>query len=119
MRIDATGVRSSWETLRTRSFLSFAISAVIGVAAGLSIADDAGRRYLIGVAAAVQFGIYPVWFGAALVLGLPDSAVVMQRLASFAITVVTICGSAVIAYSALGMRAEEIQRFVSQRRRSR
>ena len=36
---------------------SFAISAVIGVTAGLSCADDAGRRYLIGVAGAVQFAV--------------------------------------------------------------
>ena len=32
---------------------SFAISALIGITAGLSNADDTGRRYLIGVAAAV------------------------------------------------------------------
>lgn len=44
--------------------LSFGISAIIGAAAGLSTADDAGRRYLIGVAAAVQYAIFPVWFGA-------------------------------------------------------
>src|SRR5437763_9412427 len=45
---------------------SFLISTVIGIATGLSSADDAGRRYLIGVAAAVQFGVFPVWFGAAM-----------------------------------------------------
>jgi hypothetical protein len=39
-------------------FASFAISAVIGAAAGLSTADDAGRRYLIGVAAAIQFAVF-------------------------------------------------------------
>lgn len=37
---------------------SFAISAVIGVTAGLSNADDTGRRYLIGAAAAVQLAIF-------------------------------------------------------------
>ena len=42
---------------------SFAISAVIGITAGLSTADDTGRRYLIGVAAAVQLAIFPVWLG--------------------------------------------------------
>ena len=50
---------------------SFAVSAVIGITAGLSEADDTGRRYLIGVAAAVQLAIFPVWLGAASVLGLP------------------------------------------------
>src|SRR4029079_16115064 len=48
----------------------FAISFVIGITAGLSNADDTGRRYLIGVAAAVQLAIFPVWFGAASVIGL-------------------------------------------------
>ncbi|HET9318814.1 MAG TPA: DUF389 domain-containing protein, partial [Bryobacteraceae bacterium] len=48
---------------------SFAISAVIGITAGLSNADDTGRRYLIGVAAAVQLAIFPVWVGAAFVIG--------------------------------------------------
>jgi len=61
---------------------SFAISAVIGIAAGLSNADDTGRRYLIGVAAAVQLAIFPVWFGAATIIGLPEQAVIWLRLGS-------------------------------------
>jgi len=48
---------------------SLALSAVIGVTAGLSNADDTGRRYLIGVAAAVQLAIFPAWLGAAAVAG--------------------------------------------------
>ncbi|HWF07591.1 MAG TPA: hypothetical protein VG297_03950, partial [Bryobacteraceae bacterium] len=44
-----------------------AISAAIGVTAGLSNADDTGRRYLVGVAAAVQLAIIAAWVGAALV----------------------------------------------------
>jgi len=54
-----------------RPLSSFAISAIIGVTAGLSNADDTGRRYLIGVAAAVQLAIFPVWLGAAMVIGIP------------------------------------------------
>src|SRR5262252_8430170 len=54
--------------------LSLMMSLVIGAAAGLSTADDAGRRYLIGVAAAAQSGIFAVWTGFALVLGFPDRA---------------------------------------------
>src|SRR3954469_20374034 len=54
-------------TMQFHSFqqplLSFGISSVVGLAAGLAIADDAGRRYLIGVAAAVQYAVFPVWFG--------------------------------------------------------
>ncbi len=84
---------------------SFCISAVIGITAGLSSADDAGRRYLIGVAAAVQFAIFPVWFGAALALGLPrgDNALT-AKLLSFGINLVTISGTAVLAYALLHMR---------------
>ena len=80
---------------------SLAISAVIGITAGLSTADDTGRRYLIGVAAAVQLAIFPVWLGAALVLGLPDHAILYPRLLSFAINVVTIAAAGVGAYAIL------------------
>ena len=83
---------------------SFAISAVIGIAAGLSNADDTGRRYLIGVAAAVQLAIFPVWFGAATVIGLPGRAVILLRLGSFAINLATISLTAVLAYSALHLK---------------
>jgi hypothetical protein len=80
---------------------SFAISAVIGTAAGLSSADDAGRRYLIGVAAAVQFAIFPVWLGAALVIGLPASEILEQRLYAFLVNLATISASALLAYAGL------------------
>jgi hypothetical protein len=83
---------------------SLAISAVIGTAAGLSIADDAGRRYLIGVAAAVQFAIFPVWLGAAFVLGLPHKEIVGQRFLSFLINLTAISAMAVAAYAALHIR---------------
>jgi hypothetical protein len=83
---------------------SFAISAASGNTAGLSIADDTGRRYLIGVAAAVQLAIFPVWLGAALILGLPPSEVVWSRLASFLINLGTISLAAVAAYALLHLR---------------
>jgi Domain of unknown function (DUF389) len=83
---------------------SFAISAVIGITAGLSIADDTGRRYLIGVAAAVQLAIFPVWLGAATVLGLPPEDVLWSRLSSFLINFGTISLAAVAAYAALHLR---------------
>src|SRR5204862_5765878 len=84
---------------------SFAISAVIGVTAGLSSADDMGRRYLIGVAAAVQLAIFPVWLGAALMIGLPAREVLGTRLASFVINITTIAAAAVLAYAALHLRS--------------
>jgi hypothetical protein len=80
---------------------SFAISAVIGVTAGLSNADDTGRRYLIGVAAAVQLAIFPAGFGAALVTGLPPQNVIGERLLSFAVNFATISLTALAAYAAL------------------
>jgi len=92
---------------------SLAISAVIGVAAGLSTADDAGRRYLIGVAAAVQFAIFPVWLGAASVLGFPGQEVLLARLGTFFLNIVTIAIAAVLSYALLGLRREELRRIVS------
>lgn len=91
---------------------SFAISAVIGAAAGLSTADDAGRRYMIGVAAAVQFSIYPCWFGAASVIGLPGHAMVLMRTAGFGINLITIPAAAVVAYGFVGLRRRQLQRVV-------
>jgi hypothetical protein len=80
---------------------SFAISSLIGITAGLSNADDTGRRYLIGVAAAVQLAIFPAWFGAAAVIGLPPRDILDERLLSFAINLVTISATAVTSYAAL------------------
>jgi len=82
---------------------SFAISAVIGITAGLSNADDTGRRYLIGVAAAVQLAIFPVWFGAATVIGLPAGEVIWSRIGSFFLNVGTIAAAA-SAYAALHLQ---------------
>ncbi len=90
---------------------SFGISAVIGIAAGLASADDAGRRYLIGVAAAVQYAIFPVWVGYCCVRGFPDLATVGLRIASFAVNVVTIGGLAALVYSWTGMRKEDAHRL--------
>ena len=83
---------------------SFALSAVIGMAAGLSNADDTGRRYLIGVAAAVQLAIFPAWLGVAVIAGLPARNVLDQRLLSFAVNFVTICVTALASYAALHLR---------------
>jgi hypothetical protein len=80
---------------------SFAISALIGITAGLSNADDTGRRYLIGVAAAVQLAIFPAWLGAAAVIGLPPREILDERLLSFAINLVMISATAVMSYAAL------------------
>lgn len=82
---------------------SLAISAAIGITAGLSETDDTGRRYLIGVAAAVQLAIFPVWLGAAFILGLPNSDLLRSRLTSFFVNLVTIALTAVGAYAAVNL----------------
>jgi hypothetical protein len=94
---------------------SFALSAVIGVTAGLISADDAGRRYLIGVAAAVQYGIYPVWFGFCLVKGFPERAVTATRIGTFFINVATITAFGLIGYLLLDIKRKDVQGFVRQR----
>ena len=49
-------------------------SVAVGVAAGLASIDDAGRREMIGLAAAGQIGLIPVWMGVVTVMGLPAGA---------------------------------------------
>ena len=95
-----------------KPLVSFGISAVIGMAAGLASADDAGRRYLIGVAAAVQYAVFPVWFGISLVLGFPPANVTRERLLTLGINIVTIAAGGAAAYALVGMRREEVRRFI-------
>jgi hypothetical protein len=96
---------------------SFVISAIIGITAGFITADDAGRRYLIGVAAAVQYGIFPVWFGFSLVEGFPDRTTTLVRVATFVINVVTITAFALLGYLLLDIKRKDVQAFVRQRAR--
>lgn len=95
--------------------LSFTMSVVIGITAGIITADDAGRRYLIGVAAAVQYGIFPVWFGFCLVKGFPDASTTTSRLATFAINVVTITFFALIGYLLLDIKRKDVRAFIQHR----
>ena len=84
--------------------VSVGISLVIGAAAGLSTADDTGRRYLIGVAAAAQSGVFAVWIGVAAVLGFPDTPTTLARIATLALNVVAIAAAACASYGFLGLR---------------
>jgi hypothetical protein len=76
--------------------VSFAISVAVGIAAGLASMDDAGRRELIGLAAASQIGIVPTWLGVTLIFGLPpaiDGSDVLQivtMLVSSVLIIVTV-----------------------------
>ncbi len=94
---------------------SFVISAIIGITAGFITADDAGRRYLIGVAAAVQFGIFPVWFGFSLVEGFPDQRTITLRVGTFFINVVTITLFALLGYLLLDIKRKDVRAWVRQR----
>jgi hypothetical protein len=79
--------------------LSAVISFVIGAAAGLASADDAGRRYLIGVAAAAQLGVFPLYFGIALVRGFPASLPVSGYLLTFAVDFTTVVATTAASYA--------------------
>lgn len=94
---------------------SFVISAIIGVTAGFSTADDAGRRYLIGVAAAVQYGIFPIWLGYALVEGFPDENTTLVRIGTFFINVLTITAFALLGYLVLDIKRKDVRAWVRQR----
>lgn len=95
---------------------SFALSAVIGLASGPITADDAGRRYFIGVAAAVQYGIFPAWFGYCLLRGFPPMNVTAQRIGSFAINVSTIAVGGLLGYLLLRIKRKDVAVFVKHRR---
>jgi hypothetical protein len=67
--------------------MGIVISFGVGVAASLAALDDAGRRELIGLAAASQLALIPVWFGIAAIFSRStdtDSGQVATRLFSFA-----------------------------------
>lgn len=98
---------------------SFIVSAAIGAAAGMSTADDVGRRYLIGVAAAVQLAILPVWLGAATVAGFPSARAMLSRAATLLLNAGTIVAVAVAAYASMGMHRKEMRRVVERRRTGR
>jgi hypothetical protein len=95
---------------------NFLLSAVIGIAAGLSESDDSGRRYLIGVAAAVQLAVFPVWFGAAAIVGLPGVETVRDRFFGFLINGATIAFASATAYRVLHRRTRATTRGETPRR---
>jgi hypothetical protein len=73
--------------------VGFLISLAVGIAAGLAIIDDAGKREMIGLAATAQIALIPTWFGICLVFGFPvvtGENVIFSRALSFLINVFTI-----------------------------
>jgi hypothetical protein len=88
-------------------------SLAIGVAAGFATTDDSGWRQLIGLAAASQIALIPVWFGIALVFGFADPGAVpaSERLAGFGLSLITIPAAALGTYAVLGMRGAGLRRY--------
>jgi len=88
--------------------VSFVSSHKIGFTAGLSSPDDTGRRYLIGVAAAAQSGVFAVWIGIAFVLGFPDQATTVARIATLLLNIVAIGIAAGLSHALVGVRRKDI-----------
>jgi hypothetical protein len=93
---------------------SFIFSCAIGVTAGLTSADDAGRRYIIGVAAAAQSAVFPVWFGVCLTRGFPGSETTLERIATFGINLLTIALVSGAVYASIGLKPAEVGHFRSK-----
>ena len=89
--------------------VSFLISLIVGIAAGLASGDDAGRREMIGLAAAAQVAILPVWFGISFVFGFNGSP--SERAISLVVNVATIVTA---TYALLGMRGASLRRLTGQ-----
>jgi hypothetical protein len=62
--------------------VSLGLSAIVGVAAALGDLDDAGKRELIGLAAASQLAMLPAWAALAGVTGTVSPTVALEKLAS-------------------------------------
>jgi hypothetical protein len=87
-------------------WVSLIITAVVGVAAALAVIDDVGRRELIGLAAAAQIGIAPVWLGICIVFGAPASTSggdVQLRVFSHAANLLVLIATTAIVLTATGM----------------
>ena len=94
--------------------VSALISLAVGVAAGLAIIDDAGKREMIGLAASAQIAIVPVWFGLCLALGFPATASrndIITRGASFFINLLTIIIAAAAVHFFSGSASRSMARI--------
>lgn len=98
-------------------FTGFLISLGVGVAAGLAIIDDAGRREMIGLAATAQIAILPVWLGICLVFGFPATMTtsdVLKHIVSFFINFATIIAAAGAVHYLTGAASRSLARFRNQ-----
>lgn len=89
------------------------ISAAVGLAAGLAIIDDAGKREMIGLAASAQLAIIPVWFGLCLTLGFPATVSqneITTRALMFPLIVLTIVVAAALVHFLTGSASRSLAR---------
>jgi hypothetical protein len=82
--------------------VSLLISVGVGIAAVFANIDDAGQRQLIGLAAAAQVALVPVWFGVCAVFGFPATDgqnEITQRAASFFLNTAVLIVVSFIVYT--------------------
>lgn len=96
--------------------VSFLLSMIIGIAAGLGSADDAGRRELIGLAATAHISVYPAWFGMKFIFGFDPADKPIEFLLIFLMDVATLTLFAAITYKLMKMHGAGIRRFIKQMR---
>lgn len=94
--------------------VSFLISLVVGITAGLANIDDVGRRELIGLAATAQIAIIPVWFGICAIFGFPATSGekdIAARALAFLINTLTIIIASLAVYVLSGVANRSLARM--------
>lgn len=94
---------------------SLLISLGIGAAAALGLADDAGKRQLVGLAATATTSLVPTWLGIAVVRGFAvtttASSTAQTRLLSFVLNVAAIVVAGFVAHHLLGMAGSPLRPY--------
>jgi hypothetical protein len=74
------------------------IGLVVGAAAALASADDAGRHELIGLAATAHLSVLPVWGGIMAVLGHAEGPEITARALDFVLSVLSLIAAAGVVF---------------------
>lgn len=96
---------------------TFLITLAVGIAAGFANIDDVGTRQVIGLAAAAQLGILPVWFGVCFRFGFPATSgqEITSRALSFLVATATITISALMIYVLMGAASRALDRVKTEK----
>lgn len=100
----ATAAPMYWHD-RTTLLSGVIMSTLIGSAAGLAAVDDAGRRELIGLAAASQLALIPVWLGVSLMFGFTAADEPGLRLTAFVCNLAALTLASVLTFWSVHMRS--------------